>query len=260
MEFTMDQPSILDHPEISGSYLFPQSRFVDEPFNVEVDGAELCCYRRITDPDRYTVFHFHGNGEAVADYIPDLADVFENMGLNSLFVEYREYGGSTGTAQLVAMLGDGEEVMAAAGVVPEKVIAFGRSIGSLYAIELAHRRPDIAGLILESGIADPAERFLIYADLSAVGVKMDDVLAEVKRHFNHKKKLADYSGPLLVLHAGNDSLIDISHAERNHEWAGGSQKRLLRFPQGDHNTIMARNETEYFEAIGQFVRGLDETT
>ncbi len=256
----MDQPSILDHPEISGSYLFPQSRFVDEPFNVEVDGAELCCYRRITDPDRYTVFHFHGNGEAVADYIPDLADVFENMGLNSLFVEYREYGGSTGTAQLVAMLGDGEEVMAAAGVVPEKVIAFGRSIGSLYAIELAHRRPDIAGLILESGIADPAERFLIYADLSAAGVTMDDVLAEVKRHFNHKKKLAGYSGPLLVLHAGNDSLIDISHAERNHEWAGSSQKRLLRFPQGDHNTIMARNETEYFEAIGQFVRGLDETT
>ncbi len=68
---------------------------------------------------------------------------------------------------------------------------------------------------------------------------MDDVLAEVKQHFNHKKKFAGYSGPLLVLHAGNDSLIDISHAERNHEWAGGSQKRPLRFPQGDNNTSIA---------------------
>jgi len=256
----MDQPSTLDDPAISGCYLFPQPRFVDEPFNVQVDGAELACYRRIVDPDRYTVVHFHGNGEAVADYIPDLADIFTNMGLNSLFVEYREYGGSSGKAQLVAMLGDGEKVIAAAGVVPEKVIAFGRSIGSLYAIELAHRCPAIAGLILESGIADPAERFLIYADLSAAGVKTDDVLAEVKRHFNHKKKLSGYNGPLLVLHAGNDSLIDISHAERNHEWASSSQKRLLRFPQGDHNTIMGWNHDEYFEAIGEFVRQLNETT
>jgi len=252
--------NILDHPAISGCYLFPQPRFVDEPFNVQVDGAELACYRRITDPDCYTVVHFHGNGEAVADYVPDLADIFANLHLNSLFVEYREYGGSTGKAQLGAMLGDGEDVIVAAGLVPEKVIAFGRSIGSLYAIELAHRRPGIAGLILESGIADPAERFLIYADLSAAGVEENDVLAEVKRHFNHGKKLSGYSGPLLVMHTENDGLIDISHAERNHKWATSSQKRLLRFPQGDHNSIMAWNHTEYFEAIGEFLRRLDETT
>lgn len=252
--------SILDHPAISGCYLFPQPRFVDEPFMVQVDGAELACYRRIEDPDSYTVFHFHGNGEAVADYIPDLADVFARMGLNSLFVEYREYGDSTGKAQLVGMLGDGEEILAAADVAPEKVIAFGRSIGSLYAIELAHRRPDIAGLILESGIADPAERFLAYADLAAVGVGEKEVMAEVKRYFNHKKKLSGYRRPLLVMHTENDGLVDISHAERNYKWAAGSRKRLLRFPLGNHNTIMAWNHSEYFEAIGEFIRQLDETT
>lgn len=256
----MGQPSILDHVAISGCYLFPQSRFVDSPFNVEVNGAELACYRRTVDRDAYTVVHFHGNGEAVADYVPDLADIFENLGLNSLFVEYREYGNSTGQAHLVAMLGDGEQAVVAAGIEPEKVIAFGRSIGSLYAIELAHRRPEIAGLILDSGIADPAERFLDYADLSAAGVARDDVLAEVKRHFNHKKKLSGYRGPLLVIHAENDMLIDISHAERNHSWAAGSHKRLLRFPQGDHNTIMAYNHDAYFEAIAEFARQLVDTT
>ncbi len=256
----MGQPSILDHAAISGCYLFPQSRFVDNPFNAEVDGADLACYRRTVDRDAHTVVHFHGNGEAVADYVPDLADIFENLGLNSLFVEYREYGNSTGQAHLVAMLDDGEQAVVAAGIEPKKVIAFGRSIGSLYAIELAHCRPEIAGLILDSGIADPAERFLDYADLSAAGVERDDVLAEVKRHFNHKKKLSGYHGPLLVMHAENDMLIDISHAERNHSWAAGSRKRLLRFPQGDHNTIMAYNYDEYFQAIGEFVRQLDETT
>ena len=48
----------------------------------------------IIDPDKITMVHFHGNGEAVADYIPDMAEVFADLGLNSLFVEYREYGGS----------------------------------------------------------------------------------------------------------------------------------------------------------------------
>ena len=156
---------ILDDPAISGKYLFPQDRLVDDPFIVRIDDVELACYRKIVDPDALTMIHFHGNGEAVADYLPYLADWFAELRLNSLFVEYREYGGSTGKAQLVAMLGDGEAAMKTAGISPEKAIVFGRSIGSLYAIELAHRQPSIAGLIIESGIADPAERFLTYADL-----------------------------------------------------------------------------------------------
>jgi len=241
--------SILDHPAVSGRYLFPQARFVDDPFMVKVDGAELACYRNIIDPENFTIAHFHGNGESVADYVPDMADVFAGLGLNSLFVEYREYGGSTGQACLVAMLGDGEAAIKAAGIAPEKAIVFGRSIGSLYAIELVHRQPTIAGLILESGIADPSERFLTHADLSAAGIEKADVLAETKRHFNHKMKLAGFRNPLLVMHTENDGLIDISHAERNYKWAGSTQKRLLRFPNGNHNTILGKNWEAYMAAV-----------
>lgn len=246
--------SILDSRAISGCYLFPQPRRVADPFVVEVPGAELACYRNVVDPDGLTIVHFHGNGEAVADYVPEMVDELANLGLNSLFVEYREYGGSTGKAQLVAMLGDGEAALAAAKIPPAKAIVFGRSIGSFYAIELAHRQPSIAGLIIESGIADPAERFLAHADLAAAGLDEEQVIAEVKRHFHHKKKLSGYNGPLLVMHTENDGLIDISHAERIYKWAGGSQKRLLRFRQGNHNTIMAFNRDEYFKGVAFLAR------
>lgn len=246
--------SILDSTAISGCYLFPQPRRVSDPFIVEVPGAELACYRKVIDPDGLTVVHFHGNGEAVADYVPDMVDELERLGLNSLFVEYRGYGGSTGKAQLVAMLGDGEAALAGAEIPPEKAIVFGRSIGSLYAIELAHRHPNIAGLIIESGIADPAERFLAYADLATAGLDEEQVLAEVKQYFNHKRKLSGYSGPLLVMHTENDGLIDISHAERIYKWTGGSQKRLLRFRHGNHNSIMAFNRDEYFKGVAFLAR------
>ncbi|MGB7344075.1 MAG: alpha/beta hydrolase [Pirellulaceae bacterium] len=248
--------SILDHPAISGRYLFPQNRGVTDPFVVQADGAELACHQRIVDPNAFTMIHFHGNGEAVADYLPFMADVFAGMGLNSLFVEYREYGGSTGQSQLVAMLGDGEAAMHAAEVSPEKAIVFGRSIGSLYAIEFAGRQPSIAGLIVESGIADPSERFLTYADLESAGFDEADVKAEVKRYFNHKLKLSGYTNPLLTLHTEHDGLIDITHAERNHKWAGSRQKQLIRFASGNHNTIFTANKQEYLDAVASFVRSV----
>ncbi|QDS92447.1 Alpha/beta hydrolase family protein [Roseimaritima multifibrata] len=248
--------SILDDPAISGRYLFPQDRTLDDPFLVKTDGAELACYRRIVDPDAFTLIHFHGNGEAVADYVPFMADTFAELRLNSLFVEYRDYGGSTGEAKLVEMLGDGEAAMIAAEIVPQNAILLGRSIGSLYAIELAKRQPNIAGLIIESGIADPSERFLTYANLKSAGFDKTDVQAEVKRYFNHKKKLAGYTKPLLTLHTENDGLIDIAHAERNHKWAGSRQKQLIRFPRGNHNTIFEANEKDYLSAVGSFLKSL----
>lgn len=248
--------SVLDSPAISGCYLFPQPRCVHNPFRVKVDRAELACFRQVVAPDGFTVVHFHGNGEAVADYVPELSDELAKLGLNSLFVEYREYGGSTGEAQLVAMLGDGEAALAAAHIAPEKAIVFGRSIGSLYAIELAHRQPNIAGLVIESGIADAAERFLAYADLASANLDEAVVLAEVRKHFHHKAKLSGYQRPLLVLHTEHDGLIDISHAERNLKWAASTQKRLVRFSRGDHNSIMAWNWDEYLQAIASFVKSL----
>lgn len=245
--------TIIDHPAISGRYLFPQPRCVDDPFIVRVAGAELACYRRIIDPTKFTLVHFHGNGEAVADYVPWMADALVSLGLNSLFVEYRQYGSSTGEAHLASMLADGEAVIAATGVAPEKVIAFGRSIGSLYAVELVHRHPAVAGLILESGIADASDRFLDRVTLAGTGISTIDAITAIKRTFNQERKLSAYHNPLLVLHAEHDRLLDISHAEWNYRWAASSHKQLVRLPFGDHNSIMDHNRDEYWSALTGFV-------
>ncbi|MCA9179316.1 MAG: alpha/beta hydrolase [Planctomycetales bacterium] len=248
--------SLLDHPAISGRYLFPQARRIPQPFVVQVEGAELACHRHVSDPNWPTLVHFHGNGEAVADYVPMFANAYIGLGLNLLLVEYRDYGDSTGEAQLAAMLGDGEAALHAAAVAPERAIVFGRSIGSLYALELARRQPNIAGLVLESGIADPAERFLTYADLEGAGISEEEVQRETRRLFNHQEKLNQYARPLLVLHAEHDSLVEISHAERNFRWAASGRKRLVRLPRGDHNTIFSANIQQYMDELRDFVESV----
>ena len=255
--FYFETNSVVDHPAISGSYLFPQPRSLDNPYMVAVNGAELACYRHHINSNAPTLVHFHGNGEAVVDYVPEIADRFAELGLNSLFVEYRQYGSSTGTAQLRAMLSDGEAVLRNAGLNPSRVIAMGRSIGSLYAIELVERLPELGGLILESAIADVGTRLLEYADISKTGHSEHDVLAEVQYFFNHRKKLQNYHNPMLVMHTENDGLVDISHAERLYKWGISSSKRLLRFPYGNHNTIIGVNWTEYFHAVREFSKLID---
>ncbi len=86
------------------------------------------------------------------------------------------------------MLDDVVPIMTVVGVSSKRVEAFGRSVGSIYAIELAHRFPGIAWLILG-----------------------------------------------------------------NHAWAGSGNKRLVRFPDGDHNTILAANASEYIVQVRRFL-------
>ena len=248
--------NILDHEAISGVYFFPSPRSPRNVRMIDVDGATIAVHCGEIDPSKLTMLHFHGNGETIADYVGADFHSFDDLSVNMVWVEYRGYGRSTGLPGLVAMLADGERVVQALGLSFDRVIAFGRSMGSLYAIELAERQPTLAAVVIESGIADPAERFLNYADLDAAGVGEADVRAEVARHFDHQRKLANYRNPLLILHANKDHLITLSHAERNLAWSGSLNKKLVVFPHGDHNTIMPFNHVEYFQELRTLVQSL----
>src|SRR5205823_5675590 len=134
---------LLDQPAISSRLFFPRRARLGDPFFVDCDGVRLACLRMVRHPGAGTLLHFHGNGEVVADYADEFAEWLLDMGVNVCFVEYRGYGASGGAPALVAMLGDGERVLDALGVQAERVVAFGRSLGSLYAAELARRRPGL---------------------------------------------------------------------------------------------------------------------
>lgn|GEM_PF-1621870 len=112
------------------------------------------------------------------------------------------------------------------------------------------------GLIIESGIADPYERFLAYSDLVTSGFSESELRAETAKYFSHKTKLSRYTNPLLILHTKNDGLIEMSHAERNYRWSNSAKKRLVRFPKGNHNTILPAHLKLYIGTVKEFADGL----
>jgi pimeloyl-ACP methyl ester carboxylesterase len=248
--------SVLDDPTLNRRYFFPRPASFRDPVWIDVGDAQLACAFNQVDGADFTVVHFHGNGEVVRDWLAEgLAERFAAVGCSLLLAEYRGYGMSTGVPALGRMLDDVERVIAAADLPPERLVLFGRSVGSLFAIHAAARFPQIAGLILESAIADPLERLLLRLDPSEVGMTSGEFAEAVRERLDHRKKMAAYRGPVLVLHTRFDDLVPVTHGERLAEWAGGHATTLI-FERGHHNTILAENGEPYFEAIGRFLAEL----
>jgi len=226
-------------------YFYPQDIRCDDAIEVDIGDAILRCHHHIGNDDGRTLVHFHGNGEAVGHYtqdrfIPTLSARMNHI--NVLMVEYRGYGGSTGEVEIVSMLPDGQRVLEQLNIDPAKTIAYGRSIGSLFALELVKRCPTLAGLVIDSGIADIQERFLARKDIAEKVSDWDSVNSEIELHFNHQAKIESYRGKVLLLHAVRDGLISLTHADRLYEWAKNAEvKKYTAFMKGDHNTIFPVN-------------------
>ena len=127
----------------------------------------------------------------------------------------------------------------------------GRSVGSFFALEAVSRFPTIAGLILESAIADPLERILLRMTPSELGGSRDDVTSMMQR-LDHRAKIGGFSGPTLIMHTRFDGLVDVSHALRLAEWAGG-ETTLRLFDDGDHNSILWENTDDYLTAVADLL-------
>jgi fermentation-respiration switch protein FrsA (DUF1100 family) len=153
------------------------------------------------------------------------------------------------------MLDDVKATLAALQLPPQELIIFGRSVGAIFALEAVRLFPDVAGLVIESGIADVRERLLLRVRPQELGVSLTEFDATVDAHLNQQRKIAAYPGPVLVMHTRNDGLVSAQHAEKLYQWAPG-RKELKIFPQGNHNDIMFVNSREYFSTLERFIATL----
>ncbi|MDD2318127.1 MAG: alpha/beta hydrolase, partial [Desulfobacterales bacterium] len=115
----------LDRPEILRFLFYPRkeweqqgpSRLFAQDLMIPVENDTVVGARfHLAGPEAPNILYFHGNGEIVADY-DDLAEIYNDHGLNFLPVDYRGYGRSSGTPTVTSMLGD-------AGVIFEFVVRY----------------------------------------------------------------------------------------------------------------------------------------
>jgi hypothetical protein len=251
---------LLDRPEVLACLFHPRRGYHsggqanDGDLRIPVgDGVVIGgrCHRAA--PEAVNILFFHGNGEIAEDY-DDLGPVYARRRVNFLVVDYRGYGSSTGSPTASALLADSHAILSfVTGWLSDRghtgpLVVMGRSLGSAPALELACHHPEtLAGLILESGFAytGPLLRRL-GVDLAALGF-------EEPQGFRQLDKIRTVTKPTLVIHAEYDHIIPFEDGRALHDASPAPDKRLLRIPGADHNTIFAVGWRPYLAAIESYV-------
>ena len=154
---------------------------------------------------RPVVLFFHGNGEVI-DFLPGDVGWFRDMGMGVLLVEYPGYGRSEGKPSEAGIAATAtaayDAVIRRGDVDPERVVAFGRSLGCGPACALSLKRP-LAALILKSPFTSTrpfARRFLFPGFL-------------LRDRYDNRRALAAFAGPVLILHGRHDDIVPFSQGE-----------------------------------------------
>lgn len=148
---------------------------------------------------------FHGNGEVI-DFLPDQVRELRRIGFHILLVEYPGYGRSEGAPSeagiTTAAVAAYDAVVRRPDVNPQRIVAFGRSLGGGAACALALQRP-VAALILQSTFTSTrpfARQFLVPGFLAR------DV-------YDNLAALRQFPGPVLVAHGRHDDIIPFRHGK-----------------------------------------------
>lgn len=172
------------------------------------------------------VVFFHGNAELI-DHQRAVLDLYHDLGIHVLLVEYRGYGYSEGTPSERNIVADSvaviEEVLQRDDVAEDQLILHGRSIGGGMAAQVALKTKP-AALIVEStftSVSGMAMRFGVPPFIVTSPLKTEAAFGKL-------------DVPTLIMHGQRDSIVPISHAHRLKQAA--AHATLVMFD-SDHNDL-----------------------
>ena len=215
------------------------------------DGTKLHGWYVPHAQPRGVMLFAHGNGEHVARLAPllkllhDLADV-------SVFAwDYRGYGRSEGKPHEDNVLADARTAQLwlakRAGVRPEDVIVYGRSLGGAVAVGLAAQHP-VRGMVLERTFADLVET-------AAHHFRWLPVRLMMKNRFPSIERITTYRGPLFQSHGTEDEVVPFAMGKKLFDAATTENKKFFVVEGGNHN---GPQPAEYYKALGEFLDSLPE--
>ena len=247
--------SFLEESTISKRFLFPRTKHFDSPYWLQTDKYKLSCFRLMNHPGAKTLVVFHASSEIVSDYLDIFVPEIDSMGYNILIAEYRGYSISEGYATLINIIEDLSIVINGSKAAHENIVVYGRSIGSIYAINAVNKFPKIRGLIIDNGIADFYERLNRRVSPEDIETTENELRSEILKYFNIEKMIKAFTGNTLILHSMEDRIINVDDARQINSWAN-EPKLLKLFSDGEHNSLYETNRLEYFRAIRMFMESV----
>lgn len=189
----------------------------------------------------------HGNAGNVSHRLENMRLLYQR-GISIFIFDYRGYGQSTGAPSEVGFYQDAlasyDYLIHQRRISPERLIIFGRSLGSSVAGEVAVQR-DSAGLLLEG--AFPSIQAM--SDHHYFGLPARWVM-DVE--FNLEKKIRTLNVPVFVIHGEQDSIVPIALGKQVFD-AALEPKQWYAVSGAEHNDVPFVGGEPYFREIATFL-------
>jgi hypothetical protein len=192
----------------------------------------------------------HGNAGNLYDRLDNVRMLVES-GFNVLIIDYRGYGKSEGQPSEGGLYQDGEAgyryLVDERRVSPERLVIFGRSLGSAVAIELAIRH-GCAAVVVESAFTSAVSLGrLHYGWLPGL------ILRGMTQRFDSLSKVARLRAPALFVHGRADRIVPVEMGRRLYE-ASPEPKRWYEIPDAGHNDTVMIGGHEYVQRLASFAK------
>ena len=205
-------------------------RGVEERWIHTADGVRLHAWYAGAAPSAPTLLWSHGNGGNIAGRT-DVLLALAAHGLNVLAYDYRGYGKSDGWPSEEGVYLDAQAAYDSErrrGTPPERLVAFGESLGGAVSIALARTRSCAAVVVVST--------FTTMRDVARAHFGPLALLSGGR--FNSRSRLAALCVPIFVAHGDCDEIVPFALGKQLFN-AAQQPKRFFRAQGAHHNDVFA---------------------
>jgi hypothetical protein len=198
---------------------------------------------------RGVVLFFHGNAGNISHRL-DSIGIFHKLGLDTLIIDYRGYGRSTGKTNEQGTYLDAEAAWSYLindrGIPADRIIVFGRSLGGAIGAWLGAQHTP-AAMIIESSFTsgvDMARRLYPFLPVRLI-TRLRYPVAEYASRLDC---------PVLVVHSRNDEIIPFEMGRSI--YAAVKQRKSFLELRGDHNNGFFISRHDYVTGLNSFIESV----
>jgi uncharacterized protein len=180
-------------------------------------------------------------------------DRWRKLGFNVLAVDYRGFGQSSDLSPSEETAYEDAEAAWTylARIAPQSArYIVGHSLGGAIAVELARRRPDANGLVLEATFTSVRD---MVAQSPWSFLPVDLILTQ---EFDALKKIPELRVPVVVVHGTRDAVVPYEMGEKLYA-AARAPKRFIKVEGGSHHNLSYVAFDDYRAALEWLRKGSD---
>jgi fermentation-respiration switch protein FrsA (DUF1100 family) len=224
---------------------------------IELHGWHFVAGTPATNPQRPLVLYFPGNA---ANRLWRVAEcgVLTAQGADVFLFDYRGFGDNAGSPSEEAIAADARtiwnDVVEKQGIVPERIVLYGESIGGGVAIRLA---AELCAAGTPPGGVITRSTFSSLADTAAGHYPWLPVRWLLVEHYASVGRIGAVTCPILMLHGDADDIVPMRQghelfAAAPEKSAAGFKNRFIELAGADHNNVLTTHNAEMHEAVRAF--------